>query len=254
MVNQSKINDQRYWKKWQESGAIGNMYTASERQMKPLRENEHDVEKRIQKNEPLVGLEKALQDGCNIHGFLSGGGLRVIRIEQSGVLKGYGEHPSVDHALRHADDDFLAGGRDYDAVYGKEHLHYLTGSSSSSSSLDAWVRQGRTFDAYIKSGDVVLELRGYGKTKTPANVIEKVDKTGQLVTWDDRGYVYETKASRFPNGERCYSTSVIQNPVGRSSADPWMYKIAKIGTGKNLTEALENAFKATEIEIMENAA
>ncbi len=253
-VNESKKNNPRFWKKWLESGAIGNMHTTYERKIKPLRANEREIESRVQENQPLTGIEKALQEGSNIHSFLSGGGLRVVRIEQDGVLKGYGEHPSVDHALRHADEDFLAGGRDYNAVYGGKHLHYLTGSTDATSPLDGWLRQGRTFDAYVKDGEVVFELHGYGKTETPREIIEQVDKTGQQVTWKNRGYTYETSASRFPSGEPCHSTSIIEKPEGRNGADPWMYKIVKTGTGKDLTEALESAFKAREVEIMNDAA
>lgn len=254
MANQSKSNDLRFWQRWQESGAVENMPAAYERQMGPLRANEREVESRVQENQPLTGIEKALRDGCTIHAFLSGGGLRVVRIEQNSVLKGYGEHPSIDHALRHADDDFLAGGRDYNVVYGREHLHYLTGSTSASSPLDAWLRQGRTFDAYVRDREVVFELRGYGQTETPCEVIEQVDKTGQPVIWKNRGYTYETRASRFPNGEPCHSTSIIEKPEGRSGADPWSYKIVKTGTGKDFTEALERAFNAAEVEIMRDAA
>lgn len=253
-VNQSKKNDPRFWEKWRESGAVENVYAAYERRMKPLRANERDVEKRIQENEPLNGIEKALQDGCNIHAFLSGGGLRVVRIEQYGVLKGYGEHPSIDHAIYHADDDFLAGGRDYKTVYGGEHLHYLTGSLSTTSPLDAWVRQGRTFDAYKRDGDVVFELHGYSETDIPPEVLKEVDEMGQTVTWRSRGYTYETSGSRFPNGKACHSTRVIEWPKGRDGADPWMYKIVKTGAGKNFTEALEKAFEATEVEIMRDSA
>lgn len=254
MVNQSKINDPRFWAKWKASGAVGDMYAAYERQMEPLRANEREVEKLVQENRHLTGIEKALQEGNRIHGFLSGGGLRVVRIELDGVLKGYGEHPSVDHALRHADEDFLAGGRDYNAVYGGKHLHYLTGSTGVTSPLDSWVRQGRTFDTYVRDGEVVLELHGYGETRTPQEVIKEVDEKRLPVTWASRGYTYETSKSRFPNGEPCHSTKIIDAPEGRSGSDPWMYKIVKYGTGKSLTEALESAFKATEVEVVRDAA
>ncbi len=219
-----------------------------------LRKNERAVEKLVQESQPLTGIEKSLQDGCRIHGFLSGGGLRVVRIELDYVLKGYGEHPSVDHALRHADEDFLAGGRGYDAVYGRKYLHYLTGSSTATSPLDGWLLQGRTFDAYLKYRKMVVELRGYGETKTPQEVIKEADETGLPVTWKNRGYIYETSKSRFPNGEPCHSTRTIKIPRGRSGADPWSYKIVKAGTGRDFTESLESAFKASEVEVRRNAA
>ncbi len=249
MVNQSKKNDLRFWEKWRESGAVENISTAYERQMELLKTNERDVEKRIQENEPQIGIERALQEDCTIHAFLSGGGLRVVRIEQEGVLKGYGEHPSVDHALYHANDDFVAGGRSYNAVYGGKQLHYLTGSTSASSELDGWLRQGRTFDAFVRDSEIVLELRGYDKTETPRDVIKQVDETRVPVTWENRGYTYETSISFFQNGEQCYSTSVIGKPEGRRGVDAWMYEIVKIGKGKDFSEALKRAFVSKEIEV-----
>jgi hypothetical protein len=39
----------------------------------------------------LAGIEKALAEGCKVHAFCSGGGLRVVRIEKNGKLKGYGD-------------------------------------------------------------------------------------------------------------------------------------------------------------------
>jgi hypothetical protein len=96
----------------------------------------------------MAVLEKALRAGNTMHAFRSGGGLRVIRIEkgQRGALKGYGEHPGVDEALQHAAEDYEAGHRDYSKVYSSKGLypHYLTGSSSSETELDAWIRQGLT--------------------------------------------------------------------------------------------------------------
>lgn len=254
MVNQSKAQDPRFWKKWQESGAVGTIHSAYEMLMAPMRANEREVEKRVQEHQPLMGIEKALEDGCKIHGFRSGGGLRVVRIEQAGILKGYGEHPSADHALHHANEDFLAGGREYNDVYDKQHLHYLTGSTEMTSPLDGWLRRGNTFDASKISGQVVLELFGYAHTEAPNEVIKKVDETGQPVTWTNRGYTYETKASRFPNDEPCHSTSIIKSPTEKEDgADPWMYEIVKTGTGKKLSEALENAFKAKEVEVTKEA-
>lgn len=110
------------------------------------------------------GIDQALERGNRLHGFLSGGGLRVIRLELDGELKGYGEHPNVDEALIHASEDFSAGGRDYYEVYGKLYPHYLTGSSEITSPLDGWLLRGRTIDAYrVYRGKVRVELTGMNK-------------------------------------------------------------------------------------------
>ena len=81
-------------------------------------------------------LEGALRKGNVIRAFLSGGRLRVVHIEKGrhGKLTGYGEHPNIEDALKHAAEDFAAGQRDYKKVYGEKGLypHYLSGSSSAS--------------------------------------------------------------------------------------------------------------------------
>ena len=57
-------------------------------------------------------LQEALKNGANLHAFLSGGGLRVVRIEKMNKETGkkellsYGEHPYFSGALVHADEDF----------------------------------------------------------------------------------------------------------------------------------------------------
>ena len=61
----------------------------------------------------LDHLQQALRNGAKLHAFLSGGGLRVVRLEKGGKLLGYGEHPYIEEALRHADEDTEAGGRPY---------------------------------------------------------------------------------------------------------------------------------------------
>src|SRR3989344_9530066 len=115
----------------------------------------------VQERIGLVGLGQALAEGSKIHGFLSGGGLRVVIVKSKQKLRGYGEHPSVDEALIHANEDFLAGGRPYKEVYGKVHTHYLTGSRDTTSPLDAWLRQGNTFDAYrVGENQIVVDLKG----------------------------------------------------------------------------------------------
>ena len=52
-----------------------------------------------------------------------------MRIEDfhDGPLRGYGEHPILLRALYYASEDYLAGGRPYDEVYGKLKPHHLHG-------------------------------------------------------------------------------------------------------------------------------
>lgn len=194
----------------------------------------------------MENIERALRDGCRLHAFRSGGGLRVVRMERDGTLVGYGEHPEMEEALRHADEDVAAGGRPYAEVYGEDGLydHYLTGSSTKSSDLDAWILKGGTFDAYVAAVDeFVAELEAYENTPMPEGVEERT-RNGEVIEWEHRGYRYQSGPCRFPNGERGCSTSVVFSPPGRGNSDPWMYKVVREGRGASLKEAIDAALKA----------
>ena len=117
-------------------------------------------------------IEQKLREGFLIHAFRSGGGLRVLRLEDrsfdstgkvirgsSGNLYGYGEAPSVEDAIAYLEEDIEHGGRPYDQVYGKIHPHYWTGSSSASSELDRWLLRGGSFDAWF-DGEYEFVCRG----------------------------------------------------------------------------------------------
>jgi hypothetical protein len=200
----------------------------------------------------LQGIETALQKGCRLHSFLSGGGLRVIRLEtKGGDLKGYGEHPHVDDALVHANEDYLAGGREYHEVYGEnaKYPHYLTGSTSTASELDAWVRQGRTFDAWWENDQFVLELHGIQDVHAPKELHERVLATGNKEIWENRGFRYEITRSKFPNNEPCTSMRCLNAKKGIGYL---MYDFIKTGRGKTFAEALTTAFAAEQVEVTKN--
>ena len=200
----------------------------------------------------LQGIETALQTGCRLHSFLSGGGLRVIRLEtENRVLKGYGEHPHVDDALAHANEDYLAGGRDYYEVYGEngKYPHYLTGSTSTTSELDAWVRQGRTFDAWWENDQFVLELHGMQDIHAPKELHERVLATGKREIWEDRGFRYEITRSKLANGT---GTSMSCLNPRKNGITHFMYNFTKNGRGKTFAEALTAAFAAEQVEVTKN--
>jgi hypothetical protein len=198
----------------------------------------------------LVGIEKALKAECKLHAFLSGGGLRVVRLETTHAeLKGYGEHPQIEDALSHCNEDYLAGKRPYDEVYGGLKPCYLTGSSTPTGQLDAWLLKGSTFDAW-QDGDVVaFRLAGYADVNTPDEICNRVRATGTPETWTNRGYTYEITRTYFANGEAGTCHSVVSSPEGHSGADPWMYRITKTGRGPNLWSAMSAAFAAEPVEV-----
>lgn len=199
---------------------------------------------------PLEHIEQKLRDGAKLHAFRSGGGLRVVRVEMEGELVGYGEHPQVEDALSHCDEDCLHGGRDYREVYGRAKPNYLTGSSSPTSELDAWLLRGQTFDAARTLGGFEVVLSGYAHMETPAHVSEAVFKHKQTVEWEERGFRYRATPSAFPgNREPCMLINTISRPEGRHHLDDTMWNIEKRGSGSTLTEAFAAAIMAPEVEV-----
>lgn len=187
-------------------------------------------------------IEEALRGGGRLHAFMSGGGLRVLRVERDGVLVGYGEHPTVNNALRILSEDIAAGSRPYADVYGKIEPHYLTGSSAPGGALDAWVRQGQTFDAFVDGDAFVVKLCGWENHKTPDDIMARV-LSGETVQYlDARGVAFESRPSRFPNGEACVSTRCLDET--KKGADPWMWEVEKLGRAPSLPDALDAALVA----------
>lgn len=203
----------------------------------------------------LIGIHKALLEGCRMHAFLSGGGLRVIRLEIGEVLKGYGEHPHVEEALRHSDEDFLAGKRERKNVYGKLYPHYLTGATLPTSNLDAWIRRGNTFDSWQEGDEIVFQLKGYAHTEAPEEVNKKLEslENGESVLWKKRGFTYSSAkgVSLEGRGSPFVGTTVVDSPIGKNIGSPWMYSVSKTGRGRNFWDAVRNAFAAEEIEVKE---
>jgi hypothetical protein len=196
-------------------------------------------------------IERALCGGGRLHAFRSGGGLRVIRIEKGkrGKLLAYGEAPTIDEALRIAADDFEAGVRPYNEVYGKIEEHYLTGAYAADDPLDVWVCRGRNFDAWHDGERFVVELTYLEDAQEPPGTVERVCN-GETIEWTDaRGVTYRASPSRFPNGERSCSISIVSKPDSMPHHRAWMYYARRTGTGETLTEAIDAAFVAKSVEL-----
>ena len=107
----------------------------------------------------FVGIDRALKDGLVVRAFRSGGGLRVVRIEEANKpeskksLKACGSHPHLREALMFASADYLAGG-------GTSETHYLTGTTRAEDGLDKWVLCGHEIRAQRTNGVVKLEALG----------------------------------------------------------------------------------------------
>ncbi len=198
-------------------------------------------------------ITEALCAGGKLHMFRSGGGLRVARIERVGALVGYGEHPHAGGALNHVAVDFRAGGRPYAKVYGKQKPNYWTGSSSANDPLDAEILKGNTLDAFATDGAIVVEVRGWGETRTPSDIVARAT-AGETVRWEERGYVLEAGPYTFPgNGEKGCSTRVVSGPEC-GGADPWLFRALRRGSAPTFDEALALALTATPTETAREAA
>ena len=202
----------------------------------------------------LPGIHQALRDGCRLHAFMSGGGLRVIRLEKRKQLKAYGEFPHVEEALQHADEDYLAGGLPYDQKYGSKgkYVHYLTGSTLPTSNLDAWIRAGQTFDCMRVGKQVIFRLDGYIQYEMPAAIEEwTVANPGEPIQWSSlRGFTYDSVyvLRLFANGEAGHSMKTVSVREGKEGHDAFFYEASKTGRGSTFWEAMTAAFAAPDME------
>jgi hypothetical protein len=198
----------------------------------------------------LEHIERALRDGAKLHAFMSGGGLRVIRVETAkGGLIGYGEHPDVMDALSHADEDTASSHRPYHEVYGVTKPHYLTGSSTPSNDLDAWLRRGSTFDVVARAGAYEATLSGYGETHAPDDVTRRAI-AGETVEWEARGFKFISGPYTFPgNGERGCFTETTFVPEGKTDLQAHHFRITKTASARSVLGALDAALAAPSVEV-----
>ncbi len=200
----------------------------------------------------LAAIESVLRDGARLRGFRAGAGCRVIRVSQGERLLGYGEHPHVETALAHADEDIRHGGREFHEVYGRLYPHYLTGAAEASSALDAAILRGDTLDVWHEHGDVVATVSGWGRTIYPEMMITRVIRTGEPETWMSRGFTYLSRPAGFPNGDPCVYTVVSALSDHDPRRDPWMWRTLQTGRGHDFESAVFAALIADPVEVMKS--
>lgn len=207
-----------------------------------------------------AALTKALhRKDCSLHGFRSGGGLRVFRLEQKGKLLGYGEHPHALESLSLMIEDLGVLARSYKAVYGKTRPHYLTGSSEPQLNrqygvLDAWILEGNTLDASIKDQKIEVVLSGYSQYHASPEILERAKLQPEVpVRHENRGCVFETTyhydplaGDRYPTG---FFTSVVSLPEGMKHHRATMWHSNQTGRADTFFAAMELAFAAPETEL-----
>lgn len=192
-----------------------------------------------QKFSTYPALSKALKNGDKLHGFRSGGGLRVVRLTHCEKTGGYGEHPHVETALKYAEDDLKVGGRKYNDFYGKTVDHYLTGDSFASSQLDAYLLQGRDFDVYFENDQFIFLGKYYYTVKIPQEILDKAEKTRINQTWtSDQGIIYEIVPSKvIATNSLSFSIHAISNPT---KIHPHFQEVVIVNRAKTLSKLFKN--------------
>lgn len=189
-------------------------------------------------------VKEALQDGYKLHGFTSGGRLRVLTLEK-GKQKYYGEGVDFYAALRILGDDVVAGGRKYKDVYGEGKIEpaYWTGRyPDNGDAVDTWFYQGHGFDAYWEDGKVIVKLIKRNLLRTPSSIVTMVTRWGKCVEWKFKDYetVYVSAV-----GERGGCSTSAEG----DGSDPWFKEIVFEGRGNDLSVAITNAMSQTEKEL-----
>lgn len=208
-------------------------------------------------------IEKFLKEGWLLHGFRSGGGLRVLSMkpnkllpknrgavlaEDFGLVKNtaelYGESHNLWEALRILNDDAKAGGRKYKDVYGKIEDNYMTGSyTNENDPVDAWIGGGRKFDIHY-DGEFILDMSILEHIHTPKPICQLAYK-GETVHWKVNGdliYVRTSSPMTLTNGEIACTTKLT--PPANGLED--MVIIERIAKGTSLDEIIENAKEKTK--------
>ena len=191
-------------------------------------------------------VERGLRGGSKLHGFRSGGGLRVLSME--GPFKGYGEHPHIADAMRILAEDLDAGGRAYADVYGPVHVHYLTGASEPADLLDARMLRGDTIDAAGRDDGITVEIRGYREHETPDDIV-RAARSGIVTRWTDtRGVTFEATPCTFANGGVGCQVRAVERPVGMFPHRAFMWQTVQRGHAGSLTDAIAAALAAPPLE------
>lgn len=194
----------------------------------------------------LRGISTALQMGSTMHAFLSGAGGRVVRLVRNDRVTGFGEHKHIAEAIRIADKDFLAGGREYHAVYSNLDSLKHGGVLDPHSKLDAWVLAGNAFSAWWDAIEYVVELRGRTDVRAPSDIAAMVIKTGKPQMWVNRGFHYWIERQQF-DADTVGVTMECLNPP-KSGVSSATIRFTKTGRGITFARALKHAFQAPEVE------
>lgn len=190
----------------------------------------------------MPAIEKALRKrDAQLKVFISGSGLRVVRIDAGAREIGYGEDPTTEEAFERLSEDLQKK---------PSESRYLTGQSRAPSAFDLWVRQGSKFRAAF-DGEFVVKLTGLEMAVPPEEMTKRVLETGKPEHWEQRGFVCEVSRVSFPNGSPGTTCRVVKDQQSTLGKDPWNFYIQKVGRAPSLLDAISRALRADEVETEE---
>lgn len=206
-------------------------------------------------------LTKAIiDDGAKMHAFLSGGGLRVFRLEKGKKLVGYGEHCNALKALSLLVEDYAAGGQPYSKVYGTfggpdgEYEMYLTGSSTPDGDVDEWLLKGYSIDAILDGQSVRVTRKGYAHWDIPSEIKEWTMAHPAIPKKHvQRGFTMEITyfTDMFANGEGGWQTRILECPPGKSENLATLWQYTQTAVGPTFLEAWKLASVSDQKEFKE---
>jgi hypothetical protein len=218
-------------------------------------------------------IEKALRahgPEMSVHGWLSGGGLRVLSFrrrdgrevdEETGKAPGvvpsfYAEAPQIKDAWRILADDVMAGGRPYEDVYGRTEPQCLTGTGEASCGLDVFLRGGASVDVWCKPHSVLCRVRTLSRQRAPRELTDRAAAGETGLTWtDSRGFTYLFEPQSIGPSKGC-AILTVGWPEGRTKAEACYthWRCSLFGgagdepNGNNLGLAIARAVVAEEAE------
>ena len=149
-------------------------------------------------------------------------------------------------AFRHADEDYLAGGRPYKKVYGKLYDQYYTDSFMSDCAMDQFVKSGYNIDLK-KSVDekVFLTAHWTERIDIPKNIKNKILVNYETIFWNSDGRIFESKPEFFPSGDIGFSTKYILGPKSKLGNNEYQRDV-KIGI---IADTVDETLKLAEKEL-----
>lgn len=178
-------------------------------------------------------IEKWLRDGALIRGFSSGGGVRVLRIDNM-PEKGYSEGATIDEAFEELEKKL--GDKNYHA-----DLFYLAGDKPKTK-FDNWVRYHEGFEIVFNQEFkmVEIQIKWIHFFSAPTKSIDTVQHLRiPMIVTDVNGRKYEMNPSNSGYGQKCVEYKQLHLEKEKHSFSEHKTMKFAAPTLKNLLDCLE---------------